>query len=301
MAVRKKSTKSTEAKKKEIKIEPVIERNAIVGENEAVKIDSAAKISVSSLPENNPVDSFKENATVGPAVKENIVNPVSENNLIGDPKENVVAESVVEGGAVNLSPENSPRNNPEEKAQEKPAVNTPINPAPENNPLNDFKEKVEIEMNMPNHPQKNYMWPILLIFIIALVLLGGVFAYKQGIFKVEKVNVVSLSPTPIASPVPTKAVDLKKYEIEILNGSEVSGEASRQKDNLEGEGFTISSIGNADNSDYTDTIIKAKKEVDKDFLAKLKNDLENTFTVGEAQVLSEDSSVPVVIILGVKK
>jgi len=182
---------------------------------------------------------------------------------------------------------------------------TPVNLSPAANPLDDFKEKVDREMSMQNNSKKNYMWPILSIFIIAIILLAGVFAYKQGLFsglfKKEKVNVVSLSPTPAASPVPTKVVDLKKYEIEILNGSEVDGEASRQKTGLETAGFTISSIGNADNTDYTDTIIKAKADVDKDFVAKLKTELEKTFTVGETQVLSGDSSVPIVVILGTKK
>jgi len=274
MAVRKKLVKPTKEKKEEVKIEPIVVQNAVAEVSEAVKVDSAVKEPVSPAPENNPLDNSKEN---------------------------VVAESMVKGNTVNLPPENSPQNNLEEKAETEPVTSVPVSPAPENNPLNDFKEKVEIEMNLPSRPQKNYMWPILFIFIIALALLGGIFVYRQGIFKVEKVNVVSLSPTPIVSPVPTKAVDLKKYEIEILNGSEAAGEASRQKTILETAGFTISSIGNADNSDYTDTIVKAKAEVDKNFLAKLKSDLENTFTVGETQILSEDSSVPVVVILGTKK
>jgi hypothetical protein len=173
------------------------------------------------------------------------------------------------------------------------------------NPLSDFKEKVEEEMNMPAKPQKNYMWPILFIFIIAIVLLAGVFAYKQGMFKGvgEKAKVVTVSPTPTSAvtPSPAKTVDLTKYEIEILNGSEVGGEASRQKTNLEEEGFIISSIGNADSSDYTDTIIKAKTEVNKDFIAKLKSVLGSAFTVGETESLSEDSSVSVVVIIGTKK
>lgn len=171
-------------------------------------------------------------------------------------------------------------------------------------PLTDFKEKMAKEEKsvLNDEPKKNYMWPILLIFVITILLLAGVFLYKYGINIKDKVNVVTLSPTPVvATPEPTKAVDLTKYEIEIQNGSGVSGEASRQEDNLKEEGFVISSIGNADNSDYTDTIIKAKAEVEKGFLDKLKNVLENTFTVGETEVLPDDSSAPVVVILGTKK
>jgi hypothetical protein len=176
-------------------------------------------------------------------------------------------------------------------------------PSFQTDPLNEFKEKVEEEMNMPDKSAKNFMWPILFIFIIAVVLLVGVFAYKQGAFKAVKINIVPASPTPTASPEPTKApvVDLTKYEVEILNGSSVGGEASRQKATLETAGFTISSVGNADNSDYTNTIIKAKKEVDPGFIAKLKSTLGDTFMVGDTQSLAEDSPVPVVVIIGTKK
>jgi hypothetical protein len=174
---------------------------------------------------------------------------------------------------------------------------------PQADPLKDFKEKmVEEETTVPENSQKkNFMWPILSIFIIILILLIGIFAYKQGVFNKKEVNVVTLTPTPVVTVEPTKTVDLTKYEIEILNGSGVSGEASKQKAALEEKGFTISSIGNADNSDYTDTIIKAKADVEKDFIAKLKDTLNSSFTVGETQSLPDDSSVPVVVIIGTAK
>lgn len=170
-------------------------------------------------------------------------------------------------------------------------------------PLTDFKEKmVEEEKSvLDEDPKKNYMWPILLIFVITILLLVGVFLYKYGISIKDKVNEVTIVPSPTVIPQPTKTIDLAQYAIEVQNGGGVSGEAGRQKASLETEGFTVSSIGNADNSDYTDTIIKAKTEVEKIFLDKLKNVLENTFTVGETEVLSDDSSAPVVVIIGTKK
>ena len=170
-------------------------------------------------------------------------------------------------------------------------------------PLTDFKEKMTEEEENPisdMKPKKNFMWPILFVFIIALLMLGGIFIYKNNI-KSEKVNVVTLSPTPTIMPEPTKAIDFTKYEIKILNGSGVDGEASRQKENFEKEGFTISSVGNADSSEHTDTIIKAKEEIDKDFLDKLRSVLGSIFTLGETEILSEDATTPIVVILGTKK
>ena len=166
-------------------------------------------------------------------------------------------------------------------------------------PLTDFKEKMT-EEEYPNSDmsqKKNFMLPIFFVFIIALLLLGGIFVYKNNM-KSEKVNVVTLTPTPTVIPQPTKAADLTKYEIKILNGSEVSGEAGRQRTNLQAEGFTVSTVGNAAKSDYTDTIIQAKESVDKDFLDKLKSVLEESFVVGEMEELPEDSDSDVIVILG---
>jgi len=167
-------------------------------------------------------------------------------------------------------------------------------------PLSNFKERVDEELNMPDSPtKKNYMWPILFIFVVAIVLLVGIFAYKQGIFKKTIANVTPVTPTPVVTVAPTAAaVDLTKYEVEILNGSGVDGEASKEKSVLVAAGFTVSSIGNADNSDYTDTIIKAQAQVDQNFIAKLKNTLSNMYTVGDTQILSSDAAVPVQVILG---
>lgn len=177
----------------------------------------------------------------------------------------------------------------------------PAESAPAADPLTEFKEKMTEEEESPISdlpPKKNYMWPILFIFIIALTLLGGIFVYKQGMNKGTQVNVVTLSPTPTVMPRPTIALNLSKYPIQILNGSGVEGEAGRQKTNLEGEGFTVSSIGNADNSDYIKTIIQAKKEVDQAYLNKLKSVLEESFVVGEVEELPEDADSSVILILG---
>lgn len=192
-----------------------------------------------------------------------------------------------------------------------PAKEVAVNPQPlpslksaapgASDPLTDFKEKMNEEEKPVSNavPRKNFMWPILFIFIIALAMLGGVFIYKQGVKTQEEINVVTLTPTPTIAPKPTNAeVDLSKYEIEILNGSEVMGEAGRQQSNLEAEGFTISTVGNADESNYTETIIQAKKEVDKDFLDKLKSVLEKSFVVGEVEELPQDADSGVIIIIG---
>lgn len=187
---------------------------------------------------------------------------------------------------------------PEETKSE---TKTADEPTPVADPLTEFKEKMTEEEKSPISdmpPKKNFMWPILFVVFLALTFLIGIFVYKQGLNKVTEVNVVTLTPTPTIIPEPTIAVDLTKYQIKILNGSKVDGEAGRQKTNLEVEGFTVSSIGNAANSDYTKTIIQAKEAIELAYLNKLKSVLEESFVVGETEELPEDADSNVIIIIG---
>ena len=216
----------------------------------------------------------------------------------GEPKKEIIASDVVikTTGKVEIIEEMPPQETKPEEKKPDEFVSTA-------DPLTEFKEKMtkEEDSGFDVPVKKNYMWPILFIFVIAVLLLVGVFLYKKGINTNNKVNVTKDSISPTAIPEPTKTLDLTKYKIEILNGGGIDGEASRQKASLEGEGFVVSSVGNADNSDYTDTIIKAKTEVDKDFIAKLKSVLSSSLTVNATESLSEDSSVPVVVVIGTKK
>ncbi len=153
--------------------------------------------------------------------------------------------------------------------------------------------------NQP-HEKKNLLLPIIFIVLLGIAVLGGLFIFRQNFSnkQKEKVNVVSLSPTP-EEPTP-KTVDLSKYTISVLNGSEIDGAASNLKSDLEGAGFKVPSIGNADNSDYKETVIQAKENVDKDFLDKLTTTLEESFAVGKTEELDEDSETDIIVIIGSK-
>lgn len=221
-------------------------------------------------------------------------------NEVGEKKEIIASDVVVKTtGRVEVIEQRDPQ-------EVRPEDKKPDETMSAADPLTEFKQKMikEEHAGFDVPVKKNYMWPILFVFIIVILLLVGVFLYKNGIIinnGNSKVNVIEVSPSPVIIPEPTKTLDLTKYEIEILNGGGVAGEASKQKASLEGEGFTVSSVGNADNSDYTDTIIRVKTEVDKDFIAKLKSFLSDSFTVSETESLSEESSVPVVVVIGTKK
>lgn len=178
-------------------------------------------------------------------------------------------------------------------------------PAPQqpSDPLADFKEKLhqETEVTPAEPPKKNFFLPIIFIVLLAFAALGGVFLYKQSMEnKPQNVNVVTLSPTPTQIPTPTvEEVDLTAYEIKVLNGSETAGEAGRLQENLEEEGFVVSEIGNAEESDYEETVIQAKEEVEKAFLEKLREVLEESFAVAkEIGELPQDADSDIIIIIG---
>lgn len=165
----------------------------------------------------------------------------------------------------------------------------------------DASQEVAEAIKNKSAGKKNHLLPIIFIVLMGIAVLGGLFIYRQNFTsKVEeKINEVSLSPSPIVKPT-IKPLDLSKFEIEILNGSGIEGEASSQRSDLEEMGFTISSIGNADNSDYTKTVIQAKKGIDKAFLDKLKVTLEKSYEV-MTEELDADAETDIVVIIGSSK
>ena len=115
---------------------------------------------------------------------------------------------------------------------------------------------------------------------------------------------LSSSPTP-TEPTPTPSPEQTKpssYSIKVLNGSGISGEAAKVKALLEKESYTVSSVGNADSSTVSETIIQAKNSISKNWLDAIKKVLSQTYTVSsDVQALSEDETVDVIITAGSKK
>ena len=97
-------------------------------------------------------------------------------------------------------------------------------------------------------------------------------------------------------------VNLSKYKIKVLNGSGISGEASRVKALLEKAGFTVSSTGNATNYNYIKSVIQAKSEVEKEFINKLTEALSENYQVdAKAEPVNTSSPDEVVVIIGSAK
>lgn len=114
----------------------------------------------------------------------------------------------------------------------------------------------------------------------------------------------SVAPSPTARPTTnpidlTTKLDRSSVSIAIQNGSGETGAASTMADILKSFGYKIVSLGNADNFDYENTVIKTKSDKDK-FISLLKKDLGgDSYTIGNTSSdLSASSSADIVVIVG---
>ncbi|OGK09434.1 hypothetical protein A2767_05305 [Candidatus Roizmanbacteria bacterium RIFCSPHIGHO2_01_FULL_35_10] len=185
------------------------------------------------------------------------------------------------------------------------AASIPVSlpPQPPSPPVAVTASQVNIPPFQEHNSKRKILWIGLAGFILALVLAGGWFYFSNISKKAAKKSEIVILVTPTASPIsPTKTasdeVKLDKYPIQVLNGSGVAGEASKMQKILEEEGFEVSDTGNADKFDYTDTVIQAKKGVEKSFLDKLKVLLSKTYSVGKDKVLDASDSSEVIVIVG---
>lgn len=119
------------------------------------------------------------------------------------------------------------------------------------------------------------------------------------------------SPAPTSSttttPAPTSAggssssvdpvtkLDRADLTIVVQNGSGEAGVANVMKEKLEDLGYVVSSTGNADNFDYTETVIQVKA-ASKDFVSLLRKDLGDDYTIGSATSDYTGSGDAVVIV-----
>jgi hypothetical protein len=106
------------------------------------------------------------------------------------------------------------------------------------------------------------------------------------------------TPKPSVNPVDkASGLDRSKLSVHILNGSGVTGAAKKASDFLEGLGYNVIQIGNAENSDYEKTVIQIRSAKD-DYLPLLKKDLSSNYSVGStsADLVSSERADSIVII-----
>ena len=171
---------------------------------------------------------------------------------------------------------------------------------------------------------KRYITVVVIIVVIVLILLGVFkFASNSGSKKIEITPTptqevlptdtptpeVSETPSPTQKPTATpkpsvnpidksSGLDRSKLSIHVLNGTSITGAAKKASDFLEGLGYNVVQIGNADNSDYAQTEIQIATAQNK-YLDLLKKDLSVNYTIGNTSSdLSASESANVVVIVG---
>ena len=154
---------------------------------------------------------------------------------------------------------------------------------------------------------KNAKW---LWFLIVLVIIGAlVFAFVRGIgpfSQFQKTSEEEVSPTPfvLESPTPEATVgaslDKSEPKIRVLNGSGKAGTASSVKDFLESKGYKVASIGNAQNYDFSQTVLRFKEGFKK-FEEVLFSDLSDKYSVKvDSDNLEATDSADIEVIAGAK-
>ncbi len=198
----------------------------------------------------------------------------------------------------------------EVKEEEEVQLKTPQNIEVPNDPEssendNNYVVQSEVKKNMLGY----FIVIAAVSFLIGLISMYGIsLIFSKTFFTLpfgkSKVAVISLSPKPKVAIEPTKVQEVNpaEYSIEILNGSEIKGGASRLKTALTTAGFDVLSAGNADNSDYTDTIISAKKSVNAAYIEKLRVELKKSYILDtKTKVLADETSeADVIIAIGSK-
>ena len=188
----------------------------------------------------------------------------------------------------------------------------------------EFESRLSRPRSNPN--VKRYLTIILLIVVLGL-LIFGVTRFFGGANKPEPtptpaptIEVIpteepapaeevettpTKKPTNTPTPKPTvnpidkaTGIDRSKLSIQVLNGSGATGAAKKASDFLEGLGYNVIKIGNADSSDYSSTEIQISSAQSK-YLDLLKKDLSTNYTIGNTSTdKSASESADAIVIIG---
>ncbi|MBU1129870.1 LytR C-terminal domain-containing protein [Patescibacteria group bacterium] len=91
--------------------------------------------------------------------------------------------------------------------------------------------------------------------------------------------------------------EIEEFNIQILNGSGISGAASGLKEELEKNSqFEINQVGNTDNTQST--IVKSKSSVPESTKTLIYQIIEKNFPINQKEILSDDNASDIIIILG---
>lgn len=148
---------------------------------------------------------------------------------------------------------------------------------------------------------KKLILTILIIVPIGFLAFGGFLYFSKNmnldLVKKQSEKKLVIPETPTATPTPEE-VDKEEFTIEVQNGSGIAGEGATVGELLEDEGFKVGDIGNADKSNYDETIITVSDEVSDEFIDELTKVLEERGKVGDVEKFATGVDGEVLVIVG---
>ncbi|MBI2594142.1 LytR C-terminal domain-containing protein [Candidatus Curtissbacteria bacterium] len=186
----------------------------------------------------------------------------------------------------------------EDTAGEEAVEDSPVEAKPEETQTTE--EKLDDSDSSGGISWKRIFLIVLIVVPIGFLMFGGFLFFSKNFntdfLKKEPEKTIKL---PETSPTPTiEEVNKEAYEIEVQNGSGIAGEGARVKELLEKAGFSVSTVGNAQNSNYTETIITVSEEVEEGFIDELTETLEGRGAVGKIEKFAEGEDGEVLVIVG---
>lgn len=134
------------------------------------------------------------------------------------------------------------------------------------------------------------------LLVVAAIVSVSIYISVQNETKVpQKAVVAEVTQIPSEAPAPTVSIAKNEYSIIVQNGSGVPGEAARLQEILEDNGYVVSSVGNADTSEYEESVIRVNRTVEEKWLTELMALVEEFYPITEEV---DESADEVVIIVG---
>jgi hypothetical protein len=143
---------------------------------------------------------------------------------------------------------------------------------------------------------------LLILVLIGLAVIGGTVYLLKNQFETKpqptpSPQIADSTPVPTPSPEPIARAE---YKVRILNGTETSGLAKTVSEKLQGLGYQIERTGNATNSAFESTVIRAKSGK-IEIIDQLIADLAGDYTAASSSSgLKENDGADAEIILGGK-
>ncbi|MFH2019259.1 MAG: LytR C-terminal domain-containing protein [bacterium] len=111
-------------------------------------------------------------------------------------------------------------------------------------------------------------------------------------------EIIIATPTP--EPSPASSAELAVFKLQILNGSGVPGEAGAVNTILESEGFDTAETDNAENYNYTDTIVQFKAGISDSVYTSIEMALSGKYTLRKGDELPDSSDYDIIVTVGTK-